>query len=204
MLVVLFTDVVVVAGGVVLCGLPFDRLLLCTLTNFRTTTRLLAALDEDEDDDDDDDSEDMDAMGFETYGTIIDDDTNADTIDEYMVFQDVFRGECGKLSVSYRVESFVVSTFRVVGQRYALVQHADGGCDSGTVHGDPGDLEVGRFEAYTEGFAKDRETRRWVVVRLAFVGGECVLKEFLSFSLISGYSFTQQTVPKTFNFGGAS
>lgn len=56
MLVVLFTDVVVVvAGGVVLCGLPFDRLLLCTLTNFRTTTRLLAALDEDEEDEDDDD-----------------------------------------------------------------------------------------------------------------------------------------------------
>lgn len=55
MLVVLFTDVVVVAGGVVLCGLPFDRLLLCTLTNFRTTTRLLAALDEDEEDDDVDD-----------------------------------------------------------------------------------------------------------------------------------------------------
>lgn len=57
MLVVLFTDVVVVAGaagGVVLCGLPFDRLLLCTLTNFRTTTLLLAALDEDEDDEDDD------------------------------------------------------------------------------------------------------------------------------------------------------
>lgn len=50
--------------------------------------------DDDEDDDDDDDSEDMDAMGFESYGTTIDDDSNPDTVDEYVVFQDVFRGEC--------------------------------------------------------------------------------------------------------------
>lgn len=51
-------------------------------------------VDEDEEEeDDDDDSEDMDAMGFETYGTTIDDDSNPDTVDEYVVFQDVFRGE---------------------------------------------------------------------------------------------------------------
>lgn len=56
--------------------------------------------DEDDDDDDDDDSEDMDAMGFDTYGTTIDDETNPETVDEYVVFQDVFRGEnrliCGE------------------------------------------------------------------------------------------------------------
>ena len=56
--------------------------------------------EEDEDDDsdeeseeEDDDSEDMDAMGFDTYGTTIDDDSNPETVDEYVVFQDVFRGE---------------------------------------------------------------------------------------------------------------
>lgn len=49
--------------------------------------------DDNDDDDNDDDSEDMDAMGLESYLTTIDDDSNPDTVDEYVTFQQVLGGK---------------------------------------------------------------------------------------------------------------